>query len=255
MKVLFACDGSQTADAIAEEMLWAGMPKDGKALVLCVGQAGKSQDVAEIVRNRIRPQVPAWEFSCEALTGAPQDVLPNASRLWRPDLLIMGAGPHSDGTRMHTPDTSLEVARQVDCSVRAVRSRKHRNQGPIRLLIGHDGSRSANAIASALNHRSWPPDTEARIVSVVETSHDKVNTAFLDSAKSFASRLRRAGLHVDTVAVEGDPRRVLFKEAERFNADSIFVGARDPSGPGRFLMGSVSTAVWNQARCPIELVR
>ena len=55
MRVLLACDRSQSVDAIAEEMLWAGLPTDGKALVLCVGQTVDPHRLAETAKEKIVP--------------------------------------------------------------------------------------------------------------------------------------------------------------------------------------------------------
>jgi nucleotide-binding universal stress UspA family protein len=54
----------------------------------------------------------------------------------------------------------------------------------------------------------------------------------------------------------GAPKTVLLAEAEKWNADSIFVGTRDfKSGFERFRLGSVSTAVETNAPCSVEIVR
>ena len=255
MKVLFACDGPQAVDAITEEIFRTGLPANGKALVLCVGQSPSTQLLTEIAREKIQPQIRGWDITCEALTGAPQDVILHASRLWHPDLLMLSGQPGLDDTNAATRNLSLDLVRQARCSVRMVRPRTHSKQDSIRLLIGHDGSRSAAAIHAAFARRNWPVDAEALVVSVLKSSSAVNLSTLSEGGRSFASLLRRPGLRVDATAIEGDPWRILIQEAERFNADSIFVGARDPMGPDRFAMGSVATAVWAQARCPVEVVR
>ena len=72
-----------------------------------------------------------------------------------------------------------------------------------------------------------------------------------ESAKS----LRDAGLIVSEMVVSGDPREVIIAEADRWNADSIFVGARGLGRMERLLLGSVSTYVVNHAHCTVEVVR
>jgi nucleotide-binding universal stress UspA family protein len=69
------------------------------------------------------------------------------------------------------------------------------------------------------------------------------------------ARLHRAGLTASPILLEGDPRRALVDEAERWGADSIFVGARGLSAVERFLLGSVSAAVASRAHCSVEVVR
>jgi len=60
-----------------------------------------------------------------------------------------------------------------------------------------------------------------------------------------------------TVAVEkGDPQRVLIEEAQKWDADSVFVGSRKfQRASERFWLGSVSTALVTKAHCSVEVVR
>jgi nucleotide-binding universal stress UspA family protein len=74
-------------------------------------------------------------------------------------------------------------------------------------------------------------------------------------ADSLAEKLRAAGLIATAIASEGDPKRVLLDEAEEWQADCIFVGARGLRRIARFLLGSVSAGVAAQANCSVEVVR
>ncbi|MFX4689754.1 universal stress protein, partial [Acinetobacter baumannii] len=49
--------------------------------------------------------------------------------------------------------------------------------------------------------------------------------------------------------------RALIEEAEKWQADSIFVGARGLRGRERSLLGSVASAVASRAPCSVEVVR
>lgn len=69
-----------------------------------------------------------------------------------------------------------------------------------------------------------------------------------------AEKLRVAGLAVSSVVKEGNPKRVLIEEAEQWEADCIFVGARGLRRLERFLLGSVSTAAAERAHCSVEVV-
>jgi nucleotide-binding universal stress UspA family protein len=75
------------------------------------------------------------------------------------------------------------------------------------------------------------------------------------AAEESATRLRRAGLIVAETVVEGDPRKLIVAEADRWDTDSIFVGARGMGRIERFLLGSVSTYVVKHAPCSVEVVR
>jgi nucleotide-binding universal stress UspA family protein len=70
-----------------------------------------------------------------------------------------------------------------------------------------------------------------------------------------AEKLRQAGLVVSTLVKNGDPKRILVDEAERWDADSIFLGAKGLRAIKRFLLGSVSAGVAARAHCSVEIVR
>jgi nucleotide-binding universal stress UspA family protein len=70
------------------------------------------------------------------------------------------------------------------------------------------------------------------------------------------NELSMIGLDVSTVIEKGDPRRVLIQQAQKWNADSIFVGGRRFTGAiERFRLGSVATALVTKAPCSVEVIR
>jgi nucleotide-binding universal stress UspA family protein len=76
------------------------------------------------------------------------------------------------------------------------------------------------------------------------TESRKKEAAWLyQMAEATAKKLEATGLVVSFCGKEGDPKRVLIEEAESWEADCIFVGARGLSSLKRFFLGSVSTAV------------
>jgi len=132
-------------------------------------------------------------------------------------------------------------------------------------VIGMDGSVESATAVSAVALRKWPADSEARVVAVVESLEPlmKQSVPTLRSSHLWVSHavdriaqeLREAGLCVSPLVCEGDPKRVLVDEAERWDADCIFVGAKGLSRLDRFLLGSVSLAVAVRAHCSVEVVR
>ena len=75
------------------------------------------------------------------------------------------------------------------------------------------------------------------------------NARIRDMVEATASRLQKAGLIVTTTVKEEDPRQLLLQEAEAYEADCIFLGARGMGALERLMLGSVSSAV--AARAPI----
>jgi len=127
----------------------------------------------------------------------------------------------------------------------------------------------------AVASRRWPLKSEARVVIVedplvptmmghlipqvakwVEESNEGERDWMQKMADRATQVLRSAELSVSSVITTGDPKLVLVTEAERWGADSIFVGSTGFSNRfERFLLGSVSAAVAARAHCSVEVVR
>jgi len=137
-----------------------------------------------------------------------------------------------------------------------------------------DGSPDAAAAVQAVAARAWPTDSAVRLVTALDARMctalafmrlpGETGTAVQDGDESvwmartvdpMAELLRTRGLNVSSVITEGDPKRVLLDEAEQWEADCLFVGARGLSRVERFLLGSVSAAVAARAHCSVEVVR
>jgi nucleotide-binding universal stress UspA family protein len=141
---------------------------------------------------------------------------------------------------------------------------------PVRLIVGVDGSKGAEAAIEAVAARKWPAGSEVRIVNATwATPQGAPNPGFslitkwiaeekarvkkmIDEA---AGKLRSVALRTEVVVKKEEPKRLLIAEAESWGADCIFVGARGMRRIDRFLLGSVSSAVAARAHCSVEVVR
>jgi nucleotide-binding universal stress UspA family protein len=104
-------------------------------------------------------------------------------------------------------------------------------------------------MSTALAFRRLPGQTETE-------RRDTDESAWMsETLDAMAAPLHERGLEVSSTITAGDPKHVLLDEAERWGADSLFVGARGLSRIERFLLGSVSAAVAAQAHCSVEVVR
>jgi nucleotide-binding universal stress UspA family protein len=295
MKILVAYDGSPCADAAIEDMFRAGLPAEVETRVLCIaGELASSTEtgtkgwqqmfseaeaLAETAANRLQSYFPRWRISTEVLWGWPPKIVLELSKTWQPDLLIVGSRGRSPFARLFLGSVSLELVHKAACSVRVSRTGRSSSEKAVRIIIASDGSNQAKKVICSIAKRSWPEKTEARIVCVAETvvpapvllegdlyTQEPVWTAVQevdrlerlrlqhvadDSAKS----LRDAGLTVSEMVVVGDPREVIIAEADRWNSDCIFIGARGLGRIERLLLGSVSTYVVNHAHCTVEVVR
>jgi nucleotide-binding universal stress UspA family protein len=143
----------------------------------------------------------------------------------------------------------------------------------MKILIAIDGSDFSQAAMQSVIARPWPPDTQVKVMHVVEPpsllmgremggydpEFEMVWKALREQAKELvakaAEKLRAAKFNVSTELVEGDPKSQIIDIANEWNADMIVLGSHGRTGINRFLMGSVSQAVVRHAHCSVEIIR
>lgn len=143
----------------------------------------------------------------------------------------------------------------------------------MKILIAIDGSDFSQAALQSVIARPWPPDTEAKVLNVVEPpsllmgremggydpEFEMVWRALREQAKHLvakaAEKLRETKLNVSTELVEGNPKSQIIDTANEWHADLIVLGSHGRTGLNRFLMGSVSQDVVRHAHCSVEIVR
>jgi len=145
----------------------------------------------------------------------------------------------------------------------------------MRILLAIDGSPSSEAAIEEVCRRPWPPDSEARIVTVIShfesmlmkagnhdkqayddvLEHESMETArrLYDIASTIGQRA--PCLHVTPKLLIGKPTEAILDEAEQWGADLIVVGSRGHGPVKRFFLGSVSLAIALHASCSVEIVR
>ena len=279
-RLLIAYDGSNCSDEALEDLKRAGLPKQLEAVVLSVAalvfvppddqltadevvspgatvmvaglqhQAREAlkhaHEIAEQGANRVKRDFPGWKVSCRAEGDAPAWSAIKTAASLHTDLILVGAHRHSSvGGRLIMGSVSQRVLYEADCAVRLARCTGQHRDGPVRIVIGFDGSTESVGAVDAVAARSWPTGSEVRVVTAGNA------VAFEEQQE----KLRAAGLMESEVIRQGDPAHVLIHEAEEWGADSIFVGTRSLHGLQHLLRGSVASAVAAEAQCSVEVVR
>lgn len=228
--------------------------------------------LAESASARLRTMFPGWNVTSEARTGKPAWELIKHADDWEPDLIVMGSHGRGFVGRAVLGSVSMKVLHEARCSVRIAREGRP-DAGPNRVLVAVDGSENSELCVETVAARSWDENAEFRIITADDdpasrpeiSALDAVPEGFEDSdeAKQWMERvitgpgrkMKNAGLNTSQYCRWGDARRVILDEAEEWNADSIFIGARGLSRFKRLLIGSVSAAVASRAKCSVEVVR
>jgi nucleotide-binding universal stress UspA family protein len=157
----------------------------------------------------------------------------------------------------------------------------------MRILIGYDGSESADAALDDLRRAGLPREVEVLIVSVSDGLVDpsssiadiagsaltsrRVTSAIalvreqaalaLAEAKEFAvkagDRVRSIfpDSNVQAVGLAGTPSTELINKADEWKADLVVVGSQGRSALGRFMLGSVSKKVVTDSHHSVRVVR
>lgn len=203
MKVLFAYDGSECADAALRDLGRAGIGSESEILVMSLadvfvpataeGEADdtlpaympeglkraherarhkleEAESLAKRASEQIRLLFPDWRVSHFAAADSPAWALIKKADEWSPDLIIMGArGLSVLGGRLILGSISQRVLYEARCSVRVARRSYQNTDKSIRILVGVDNSADSKAAVEAICERDWPSGTEVGLLAVVDT--------------------------------------------------------------------------------------
>ena len=221
----------------------------------------KARTLAEKAVGRIRSDFPGWRVEEAVVPGSPSESLIVKADEWGADLLVVGSHGHTALGRFFLGSVSQSVVAHARCSARVARLCPHKQMAdpgsPVRIVIGVDGSPGAEAAVRAVASRQWPEGSEACVVnglwvippvSEEEEMHEHIamqaaewvareKPVAEEIVGSAVEQLKAAGLATTAIIKVEEPKRLLLSEAERWDADCVFVGARGLSRLKRLLLG------------------
>ena len=206
MKLLVSYDGSACAEAAIDDLVRAGLPDDGQAIVLSIAEvwlpppgadekatgikldaateriienhrrkAKKEIEAASALANRAKERLqlilPQWEIAAEASYGSPAWEIITRAAKFNPDLIVAGSHGRSAISRLFLGSISQKVLTEAHCSVRVARGRVEVDPAPSRIIIGYDDSLGAKAAVKAVAARKWRAETEVRLVTATDPIH------------------------------------------------------------------------------------
>lgn len=236
---------------------------------------GETRLLAERGRQRAVNALPAWDISPVGTWGSPAWEILSEAEAFSADLIVLGSVGHSAIGRILLGSVSQKVLTEAHCSVRVARGKIELDNGPLRIVIAFDLSKGADRAVKAVAARNWPEGTNVKLVSVADAASPSFIGAVIPSVREAVTELNQAegelleragsaaldtlksaGLDGSLEIVEGNPKHKIVEAAEKWGADSIFLGANAfGSRLERFLIGSTSAAVSERAHCSVEVVR
>jgi nucleotide-binding universal stress UspA family protein len=286
---LIAHDGSDFANAILDDLRYAGLPPRAEVAVITLAEPeysliGKKTDgvvgwlscsliearsSARCARERIRADFPGWDVNFEArLAPPPQEIVKKVAE-WNPDLAIIGQHGRGRSKRAGLGRVAKRLFKEANCSVRIARARIRLPGASPRIVIPFAASQNFEATARVVASRLWPPRTEVKLVAslgpilgemrldsgVLDAQVEAVAEAVMDLQRPVERKLQSSNLLVTTEIMAGSPATDVIETARRWRADCVFMGAEELGFIERVFCGDFVASVASRAECSVEVVR
>jgi nucleotide-binding universal stress UspA family protein len=255
------------------------IPDALKAVILKArAHAQEALDVARSNAQRaattLQTMFPQWKIAISAQPDSPAWAIINASEEWHPQMVLLGSHGYGFFNKARLGSVSEKVVLESRCSVRIAKKSEHATNTPLRIVLGYDGSDDAKAALKRLSERAFPAGTQVHVISAVDLrmitalgyfsvfteelldiTRDDDHAIVQKLVDNAVAQLQSKGFDASGSVEEGDPKKVLVKHAEEWEADLIVVGAHGTTRTERFMMGSVSSAITSRAHCSVEVIR
>lgn len=280
MRILVGYNGSAASRSALEDLRNAGLPSATQVLILSVAElwtSPRSSDEARAIaghaKQYLNKNFPEWSVYAETASGSPAREILARAETYKPDLIVLGEPAHApNDTGVLLGQTSKTILSQAECPVRVARG-TDKGPGGSRILVGFDGSTAAIRAVESIVSKTWTVRPEVRLLVVTDLGvlsgvdrHAPIKVGAIDMstvsqwsqgiANKALTLLTESGIEASLVTRLGHAKDEIVAEADKWGADTIFVGPHGSANSfDRFLLGSVSAAVAARANCSVEVVR
>ncbi|HSL98116.1 MAG TPA: universal stress protein [Candidatus Deferrimicrobiaceae bacterium] len=290
MRVLFATDGSRSADLARDLIATLPWPEDTRIRIVSVVEdrhvlprLQEPLDALEAVDDALARHVtltldgavaaldqPGRSIDRIVLEGRPASAIIEEARGYGAQLIVLGSHGHSRIASMLLGSTSAEVVARAHCPVLVARDAVVEE-----IILGADTSMAARQAETVVG---WPVfhDLPASVVSVaaayvpwIDALPGVVTTEALEAeayeaskalarartvADSVVARLEQVGVRAEATAVEGDAAAELVSFAMARPHALLVVGSRAHGGLAKLLLGGVARNVLQHAAGSVLVV-
>lgn len=295
MRVLFATDGSRSADRARDLLARLPWPDGTRFNVVCALEprgelfaapwmAPSPPELDSVESELLRHadvtledaertlERPGRDLERLTLRGRPGSAIVEEARAWKADLVVLGNRGHGPIASMVLGSVSAEVVDHAPCPVLVVRE-----DAISSVVFAEDGSDGAararrvlatwpilhglpvDVVSVAETAMPWSAGMAAGLYDEVVASYSKDVEAAREATRALAHRsadeLRTTGLATIPYVVEGDPAHAIVEFARSRPASLVVVGTRGHGGLARLILGSVARNVLLHAAGSVLVVR
>lgn len=294
-RILFATDGSRSAQAALATAVQMPWPASSKARIVIARTswlpadsdwlpAGSDESRAAFKKNfeaeaaaARRTLASRWpDTEVVFLDTSPRDAILAEAARFEASLIVLGWRGHGQFRRLLSGSVSRSIAAQASCPVLVVRQAA---KAVRRFVLGfHDGPSAESALAF-LGSLNSTQGSSVVLVNVVQPIHVPHSVARMPSSVRMpirrqvtaikvqrreqgmaallapAARLEQDGWAVQSEVRVGDPLACLLAAVEEHRADVLVVGARTSHGLDVALLGSVASGALDRSPAAVLLAR
>ena len=144
----------------------------------------------------------------------------------------------------------------------------------MKLLLAIDDSDCSKAAFENVLERSWPLDTEFRVISVIEPVYAQFALGYgyaepvYEAQREYTQHCRQmidekverlkkkfAASHITGEVFEGNVTECILSDACQYSADLLVVGSHGRRGFEKLLLGSVAEHIATHSPCSVEIIK